>query len=448
MNIRCANARNFGITNWLGGLERPVYQGDMNAAFDAIIIGGGLVGQTLSLALANYQLNVAVIERDDPDAHLAPAFDGRASAIASSSARMLQALGLGEALESKGCPIRAIRVLDGGFSLSGGISGNRAPRFLHFDSAEAEPAEPLGTMLENRELRVALLKAVRANAGITLLAPAAVKSVSRDADRASVTLADGRILQAPVILGCDGRQSGLRREAGIRTANWRYEATAIVSMLAHERPHENVASEIFYSDGPFAQLPMLDLQDGRHRSAMVWTVRPGDAAGILALSPRAIAHEASKRMGGYLGELTLLAPAASFPLGLHHAERYWAERLILVGDAAHAIHPIAGQGLNMGLRDVAALADVLGNAARIGMDLGHPDVARRYERWRRADNMATAFATDSLVRLFEVPGKAAQHIRSAGLAAVNRLPALRRAFMGAARGEKGDLPPLLRGEVG
>jgi 2-octaprenyl-6-methoxyphenol hydroxylase len=405
--------------------------------FDCILVGGGLVGQTLALALAAHELSVAVIERADPDAHLAPEYDGRASAIASATGRMLRALGLGDVLDREGCPIRAIRVTDG-----------LSPRFLHFDSAEAEPAEPLGTMVENRALRVALLARLRATPLITLFAPVRIAATERGADRAAVTLGDGQRLEAPVILACDGRQSALRTEAGIRTARWQYDGTAIVTMLRHELPHRNVASELFYAEGPFAQLPMTDLADGTHRSALVWTVHNRDAAGIKALSPRALAHEAAKRMGGFLGALEVIAPVASYPLSLHHAERYWAERLILVGDAAHGIHPIAGQGLNMGLRDVAALAEVLSDSARLGLDLGHPDVARRYERWRRADNSAVAAATDGLARLFGVPGQTATRIRSAGLAAVNRLPPLRRAFMKVARGEAGDLPPLLRGELG
>jgi 2-octaprenyl-6-methoxyphenol hydroxylase len=409
---------------------------------DAIIVGGGLVGQTLALALAAHELEVALVERAEPEAHLAPGFDGRASAIASSSARMLRALGLAEVLDGEGCAIRAIRVADG-----------LSPSYLHFDSAEAEPAEPLGIMVENRALRAALLDRVRAEPRIRLHAPAEIARHARDEARATVTLADGRDLVAPLILGCDGRQSALREAAGIRCARWAYDGTAIVSMLAHEKPHDQVASEIFYPDGPFAQLPMPDLPatadaPARHRSALVWTVRARDAAGVRALSPRALAHETQKRMGGFLGRLELVAPASSYPLGLHHAERYWAERLILVGDAAHGIHPIAGQGLNMGLRDVAALAEVLASSARLGLDLGHPDIARRYERWRRSDNAMTAFATDSLSRLFGVPGAAAHRLRSTGLALVNRTPALRRRFMAIARGEAGDLPPLLRGELG
>ncbi len=409
---------------------------------DVLIVGGGLVGLTLAVALAAHEIDVGLVERADPDAHLVPGFDLRASAIASSAGRMLRALGLGEVLDEAGCPIRAIRVTDG-----------LSPRLLHFDSAEAEPADPLGIMVENRALRAALLDKLRASEHVQLYAPATIAETDRGPDGATMRLEDGRELQAAVVLACDGRPSAFRREAGIRTARWQYDGTAIVTMLAHEKPHQNVASELFYSDGPFAQLPMTDLpakegEPARHRSALVWTVRNRDAAGVKALSARAFAHEAEKRMGHFLGRLEVIAPIQSFPLNLQHAERYWANRLILVGDAAHGIHPIAGQGLNLGLRDIAALTEVLSQSARLGLDLGHPDVARRYERWRRSDNFTTAFATDALVRLFGIPGKTAERVRSTGLAAVNRLPILRRAFMAIARGETGDRPPLLRGEIG
>lgn len=421
-------------------------------AHDVLIVGGGLVGLTLALALARHELTVGLVERADPQAQLAPGFDLRASAIASASARMLRALGLGELLDTRGCPIRAIRVTDGA-PPSAANPGRGRPRLLHFDSAEAEPADPLGIMLENRDLRAALLDALGREAGVSLYAPAKIASHSRDADRATIHLADGRTLVAPVMLACDGRPSALRRDAGIRLSGWQYDATAFVTMLAHEKPHNHVASELFYSDGPFALLPMNDLPatadaPARHRTALVWTVRRRDAAGVKALSPRAFCHEAERRMGHVLGKVELIAPVQGFPLNLQHAERYWAERLILVGDAAHGIHPIAGQGLNLGLRDVAALTEVLSSSARLGLDLGHPDVARRYERWRRSDNFTTAFATDALVRLFGVPGRAAEELRATGLAIVNRIPPLRRAFMAVARGESGDRPPLLRGELG
>lgn len=404
---------------------------------DALIVGGGLVGLTLALALSAHDLRVAIVERADPRAHLAPGFDGRVFAIASSAGRMFRALGLDAALDEHGCAIRAIRVADG-----------LSPHLLHFDSNETEDGAPLGHMVESRALRLQLLHKLEATPAVEFHAPAEITTVERGPDHASLLLADGRRLTASVILGCDGRGSMLRRQAGIRLSRWDYDGTAIVSMFAHEKPHDNVASELFYAAGPLAQLPMADLEDGRHRSALVWTVRRKQAAGMMALSPRAFALEIDRAMDGFLGQLEMIAPLQAFPLGLQHAERYWANRLILVGDAAHGIHPVAGQGLNLGLRDVAALTETLSSARRLGLDIGHPDVARRYERWRRADNFTTALATDALVRLFAVPGRKARILRSTGLAVVNRLPFLRRSFMAVARGETGDRPPLLRGQLG
>lgn len=400
--------------------------------YDAIIVGGGLVGLTLAIALAAHDIRAAIVERADPDQQLAAGFDGRVSAIASSAAHMFRALGFADMLAEDGCAINSIRVHDG-----------RSPKLLRFDAADSAAGGPLGIMLENRLLRAHLLRRLRATANVDLYAPATIREVARTDTGASVTLADGRALRAPVILACDGRGSALRQQAGIRVAQWRYDATAIVSMFTHARPHDHVAAELFYPAGPLAQLPMPDLADGRHRSALVWTVRQRAAAGMLALSDDAFAEELQAAMGDQLGTTRLIAPRQSFPLGLLHAERYWAKRLILVGDAAHGIHPVAGQGLNLGLRDVAALAEVLASALRLGLDIGHPDVARRYERWRRTDNFTTAFATDALVRLFAIPGRPARLLRTTGLAAVNRLPRLRRAFMAIARGESGDRPPLL-----
>jgi 2-octaprenyl-6-methoxyphenol hydroxylase len=401
---------------------------------DLIIVGGGLVGLTLALALADAGLRVAVVERADPAAMLAAGFDGRASAIASASARMLRVLGFGAQLDQAGCPIRAIRVTDG-----------LSPLHLHFDAPEGD--DPLGIMVENRQLRGWLQAAAASHAGIAMHAPATIAAATRDAHGVNVALADGRVLQAPLLIAADGRESALRQAAGIRVARWRYRQAAIVTMLAHARPHGNVACELFYPSGPFALLPMLDDADGRHRSALVWTVDAADAPGVMALGPRGLAAEAQARMGGHLGTINVIAPAATWPLGLHHAERYWAQRLILVGDAAHGIHPIAGQGLNMGLRDVAALAEVLAEGARTGQDLGAPALAQAYERWRRADNGAVAMATDALNRLFAIPGRPMAAVRRTGLAAVNAAPPLKRFFMNTARGETGALPRLLRGEA-
>jgi 2-octaprenyl-6-methoxyphenol hydroxylase len=405
---------------------------------DAIIVGGGLVGMTLALALEAHGLTVDVVDAAQLEDTLEPNFDGRASAIASASARMLRAIGVWDALEPHACAIDEIRVTDG-----------LSPLSLHFDSADGEGGA-LGYMVENRRVRAALIEQARSRAGIRVHAPVRYGRVTRDITGAAVELADGTLLRAPLVIAADGRRSALREAAGIRVARWRYDATAIVTMIEHERSHSGVAFELFYPSGPFAILPMqsssADAAPGT-RSAIVWTVEGDAAPAYLGLPERALAAEVGKRMGGFLGAIRLIAPASSYPLGFHHAERYVAERLALIGDAAHGIHPIAGQGLNMGLRDVAALAQVLVESARLGLDLGDAAVLERYERWRRLDNSMVAGVTDALTRLFGLEGRTAAGVRRLGLAAVERVPALKRRFMAEARGETGDLPALLTGEL-
>ncbi len=404
----------------------------MNA--DVIIIGGGLIGSTLALALARHDVSSIVVDAQDLDTTTLPAFDGRASAIASASARMLRALGLGEVLDRHGCAIRGIRVTDG-----------TAPQFLHFDAGE--DGDPLGIMVENRLLRVALLDAVRAAPLVTLLAPATVASLVRDGHAATLTLADGRVFTAPLAIAADGRRSQTREAAGIRMASWKYPSAALVTMVAHSEPHGEIACELFYPSGPMALLPMIDTDDGRPRSAIVWTVDASAAAGARKLGPKALAAEIQARVDGTLGDLEVIAPQVVWPLGYHHAASYQAERLLLIGDAAHGIHPIAGQGLNMGFRDVAAMAQVLVEAARTGQDLGAPDVLARYSAWRRLDNSMVGAVTDSLNRLFAIPGRLPSLVRRIGLAGVERLPPLKARFMAEARGETGTLPSLLKGEL-
>jgi 2-octaprenyl-6-methoxyphenol hydroxylase len=404
------------------------------ASADVIIIGGGLVGATLALALARHEVTSIVVDAQDLDATTLPAFDGRASAIASASARMLRALGVGGVLDSDGCAIRAIRVTDG-----------VAPQFLHFETAAVD--DPLGIMVENRLLRIALLQAVRTAPEVTLIAPATVATLERDGHAATLTLADGRVFSAPLAIAADGRRSKTRDAAGIRLASWRYPNAALVSMVAHSVPHESVACEMFYPSGPMALLPMTDSADGRPRSAIVWTVDDSAAAGAAKLGPRALAAEIAARIDGTLGEIEVIAPQAVWPLGYHHAASYTAERLVLIGDAGHGVHPIAGQGLNMGLRDVAALAQVLVEAARTGQDLGAPDVLARYSAWRRLDNMMVGAVTDSLNRLFALPGRVPAAVRRLGLAGVERIAPLKARFMAEARGETGKLPALLKGEL-
>lgn len=402
---------------------------------DVIIIGGGLVGMTLALALDAHGVTSAVVDSADLDTTLTAAFDGRASAIASASASMFRAIGLGDMLDTQSCPIHRIRVSNG-----------LAPQHLVFDALEQD-GTALGYMVENRHLRAALLTAGRAAAGIALHVPAVTENITRDAHGVTVTLGDGSELRGQLLIAADGRRSAVREQAGIPVARWAYPQTAIVTMIGHAKPHGNTAFELFYPTGPFAILPMLAGDGADNRSAIVWTVENDAAAGTRKLGPRALAAEIDKRIGGLLGAVEVIAPSASYPLGYHHAARYTDDRLVLVGDAAHGIHPIAGQGLNMGLRDVAALTEVLVDAARLGLDLGVPAVAQRYSAWRRLDNSMVGAVTDGLNRLFGLRGRAPAAARRFGLAAVERVPALKRRFMAEARGETGDRPKLLTGEA-
>ena len=400
---------------------------------DVIILGGGLVGLTLAIALDAHGLSATVVDPADPAATLSAGFDGRASAVASASWRMLEAIGVGEWLAGKGCPIAAIRVQDG-----------LAPGGLMFDP----PVEdgPLGWMFENRHLRSALREAALAAPNVRLLMPARAAEVVRDAQGVTVTLADGHVLKAGLLVGAEGRNSPTREAAGIRVARWSYDHVAMIVSIAHELPHANVAHEIFYPAGPFAILPLLAGEDGVPRSAIVWTVDAADAPAMLDLPERAFLAEITKRMGGLLGELRLVSPRSSYPLGFHHTATITGERLALVGDAAHGIHPIAGQGLNLGFRDVAALAEVLVEGARLGLDPGDAQLLARYERWRSLDTLMVAAATDGLTRLFGLRGKTAASVRRFGLGAVQRIAPLKARFMAEARGESGAMPRLLMGE--
>ena len=403
----------------------------MSGQADIIILGGGLVGLTLALALDTHGLSSIVIDPAQPADVLAKGFDGRASAVASASHKMLDAIGIGERLQGRGCPIGSIRVSDG-----------LVARGLWFDSAAEEG--PLGVMYENRLLRRTLHEAAAEAENVTLLMPAKAASVERDGASVRVTTEDGRGLQAALLIGAEGRNSPTRAAAGINVARWSYHHTAIIATLGHERPHEGVAHETFYPSGPFALLPMCDDEAG-HRSAIVWTVESAHGPAMLGLPDRAFLAEAEKRMGGMLGALRSVSARSSYPLGFHHTARITDTRLALVGDAAHGIHPIAGQGLNLGFRDVAALAEVLVEGARLGLDLGDAQLLGRYERWRALDSFLVAATTDGLTRLFGLPGKAPRAIRRFGLDMVSRIPPLQRRFMAEARGESGTMPKLLQG---
>jgi 2-octaprenyl-6-methoxyphenol hydroxylase len=397
---------------------------------DVIIFGGGLVGLALASALDSSGLSAIVVDPADPAPRADAAFDGRTSAVSSSSMRMLETIGVADHLAERGCPIWRIAVADG-----------LKPGGLHFDP---DDDEPLGFMHQNRHLRAALHARAEAGKNIWLLWNSRMTEVDRGDHGVVVALDDGRKLSAPLLVAADGRNSRTREAAGINIARWKYDHQAIVSVLRHDRPHEHIACEIFYPSGPFALLPMNDDSVG-HRSAIVWSVPNEDATGWLSLSDEDFAAEARAAMGGFLGKVEMLAPRSSFPLGFHHAAQITAKRLALVGDAAHAIHPIAGQGLNLGFRDVAALAEVLVEGARLGLDLGDQQLLTRYQRWRSLDALSVAFATDSLTRIYGIPGAAASAVRRFGMGLVGRVSPLRNKLMSEARGTSGDLPLLLRG---
>ena len=395
---------------------------------DVIILGGGLVGLTLAIALDRHGLSSIVIDPVDPEEVLTPQYDGRATAVSSSSWRMLEAIGVGERLEGEGCPIRSIRVSDG-----------LEPGGLQFDPPDGD--DPLGIMFENRLLRATMRDVAMASEHVTMLMPASAAEVVRDGNGVRVALEDSRLVTAPLLIGAEGRNSPTREAAHIPVARWNYDHAALVCTVEHERHHDHVAYEIFYPTGPFAILPMLP----GTRSAIVWSVPADDSTAILGLPDRALAHEIEKRMGSFLGSVQMGGPRSFYRLGFHHAAKLTAQRLALVGDAGHGIHPIAGQGLNLGFRDAAALAQVLVEGARLGMDLGDAQLLSRYERWRSLDTFMVAAATDGLTRLYGVPGRTASAIRRFGMSAVQRLGPLKSSLMAEARGESGDLPLLLRG---
>lgn len=400
---------------------------------DVLISGGGLVGQVLALALARHGLSSQIVDPADPVATIAPGFDGRASAIASAVWRMFGVLGIAERLEPHGCAIHAIKVSDGG-------------KPGQIDFVTAPESDALGTMVENRQLRLALADAVKAEPLISLNMPVKVTAQKKDQHGVTLVLADGRELRAPLLVVAEGRRSPTRDAEGFTMAHWSYHHHAMIGAVVHDVPHREVAHEIFYAAGPFALLPLVDDEQGRHRSAFVWTVSEKDGAGFAKLGDRGFTAELEKRAGGLLGHMELAAPRMTYPLGFHHCARIVGERVVLVGDSAHGIHPIAGQGLNLGLRDAAALAEVLVDGARLGLDLGDAAMLERYQRWRGLDNMMVSLATDGLTRLFGVPGEAASFVRRFGMGAVQRVPMLKQFFMQEARGESGALPKLLAGQ--
>jgi len=417
--------------------------------FDLAVVGAGLNGSLLALAAGGAGLRTALIDRLPLDAMRDAAFDGRTTAISYTSQMLFQAVGVWNEVADKAEPILDIRISDAGHD------GRASSFFLHFDHREAvradEDAKPMGWIVENRFLRAALLRRLAACPAVELVAPDEALETTRSADKVEITLKSGRTLAARLVASAEGRAGTMREDAGIGARAWSYDQIAIVVAARHERPHRGVAQEKFLPGGPFAILPMrdgdaVDGKGGEHRSSIVWTERAAIARRLLELDAPRFQAEFARRFGDFLGQVDTIGPRWSFPLGLIHAERYVEERLVLVGDAAHGLHPIAGQGYNLGIRDIAALVEVLVDDKRLGLDIGAGATLERYARWRRADNFTMVAATDLLNRLFSNDIKPLRLVRGLGLAAVHRTPPLRRFFLRHAMGMVGDLPKLIRGE--
>lgn len=398
---------------------------------DVIIGGGGFVGLSLALALARKGLAVAVADPVTPAAAAEAAFDGRVSALSYASLRMFRRLGVWDDLAPEAQPIEQILVTDAA------LGRPPSPFSLHFDGEEI--GGPLGAIAENRVIRRALYAAVARQDSIRLLAPAAVKACTAGASEIAARLADGTTLTAPLLVAADGRDSRLREEAGIGTVGWSYGQNGIVATITHERPHNGTAYEHFLPSGPFAILPLTG-----NRSSLVWTEKTADAARLMRLEPAAFLSEIARRFGDHLGAITQDGPRWSYPLRFHLARDYVRPRFALAGDAAHGIHPIAGQGLNLGLRDVAALADVVTDAAELGRDVGSLDVLKAYERWRRFDSFAMGLTMDAFNRLFSNDVAPLRMARDLGMGVVDKIAPLRRYFMREAGGDVGKLPSLMQ----
>ncbi|MCR9124819.1 MAG: FAD-dependent monooxygenase [Rhodobacteraceae bacterium] len=413
--------------------RRPTILPDMTFDADIVIVGGGLNGSVLALALAQSGHRVTVIDALTETIRGSDAFDGRSYALALGAQRMLATLGLWPDLAADAQPMLEIKVGDGR------VGTGPSAFFMHFDHAEIEEG-PMGHMIEDRHLRRALLRHMAETPGLSRIGGTAVVDQKVTPSGATVTLADGREITARVLVGSDGRDSGTARRAGIRRIGWRYGQTALVCAIEHALPHGGVAHQFFMPAGPLAILPLTG-----NRSSIVWSETDAAARRIARLPEADYLEVLRPRFGDFLGDIALAGKRFSYPLELSLARTMIGDRLALIGDAAHGVHPIAGQGLNAGLRDVAALAQTLTEAARRGEDIGAVQVLERYQQWRRFDVATLALATDTFNRLFSNDNPLLRLGRDMGMGAVNAMPWLRRGFIREAAGLTGDLPLLLQG---
>jgi 2-octaprenyl-6-methoxyphenol hydroxylase len=403
---------------------------------DILIAGGGLNGPALALALAQGGLKVIVIDNRPAVSRAEAGFDGRSYALAIASKRLLTMTGVWPRVGDKAQPIHKIKASDG-------LAGQGpAPFFLTFDAAEIEEG-PMGFLLEDRFLYAAFLAAMAEEPNITLLSGETVTAQEVAVNTMTITLGSGRMLTGRLLVGCDGRGSGTAARAGIRRVGWGYGQTALVTAIHHERDHEGIAHQFFMPEGPLAILPLK----GGHHSSIVWSETEDNAARIQALPDDQYLAALRPRFGDFLGEISLAGDRFTYPLSLSLAERFIAPRVALVGDSAHGVHPIAGQGLNLGLRDVGALAQVVIEAARRGEDIGSQTTLEAYQRWRRFDATTLALGMDTVNRLFSNDNPILRAGRDLGLGIVNAMPGLRRRFIRQAAGLNGDLPRLLAGKA-
>lgn len=399
---------------------------DMTA--DIVIIGGGLAGLTMAACLGGVGMNVVCVDRDRPEDQLQEAFDGRTTAVALGSQQVLEGAGVWRHVAEAGA-ILDIRVADDG-----------VPLFVHYDHRTLGD-QPFGYIVENRVLRRALMDRLAELPSVTHLAPASMTALERDAGGVRVGLGDGRTVRGRLAIGADGKRSACRAAAGIEVMEWSYGQSGLICAIEHEKPHDGIAVELFLPGGPFAMLPMAG-----NRTSIVWSEKTARAQELLALDEAAFAAALRPCVGDWLGDFHTIGVRAAYPLGAMHANSYVSRRLALIGEAAHAIHPIAGQGLNLGFRDIAALAEAVVDTWRLGLDVGGPDVLERYQRWRRFDTVALLAVTDGLNRLFSNSLPPVRLARDLGLGAVNRLAPVKRFLMRHAMGMVGELPRLVRGQ--